>query len=54
MTANKTEIQTKSVGAIVILTTTPCNASGAKGVHDLYFEFTSAQLLNFDWWKFEQ
>jgi xylan 1,4-beta-xylosidase len=37
-------------------TTTKCDVSGAKGVHDLYLKFIggSSYLFNLNWWKFSE
>ncbi len=49
-------LKVKPTGALDKWETQSCRVSGAQGVHDLYFKFTSASspLMNFDWWQFEQ
>ena len=49
-------LKLKPSGAWEKWETQSCDVSAAKGVHDLFLEFTggSGPLLNFDWWKFDQ
>jgi len=48
-------LKIKSTGTLDKWQTQSCRVRGAKGVHDLYLQFTGGggPLLNFDWWKFE-
>ena len=49
-------IKVKSTGGLAQFETQSCTISGARGVRDLYIKFfgENNQLVNMDWWKFEQ